>query len=441
MHCIKEEQVRLLELVVDGIVADMADDLVAPPANAANYVALPLSPARGLFKDGNGSHNVAALVAEAKKLNDVLLSTKSSYQQEGEETQALGAMRRLATLFAAASPLALARAVAACAKGVAAWLEGRPADDVVLAALDAINAAAKAAASAPSPDGEDIREMVSSAAASLWISALVDAAARPGAQRKKHASAAACVAVAFAGRSTAEVLKLLAQTYSRDVVASSAHVPLQLTAELLFHATSFWDVVVLERSLGTLRECAQAVQAASAEVGIHDGSPLSCAASAACAAQETLEAVFPYGSVSSSAGTSGSPFTSKLTFLSDVPRLPMAATATQAAAPPASAVPPPEGDDTARIVKELAALDVRLLVVRSRVSAAALARSPPRNERAGSPPALVVEANVAPAAPAAAGPTSGGDDAPLLPLPPGAPAWAIERLGIDRATLLELYAK
>lgn len=441
MHCIKEEQVRLLELVVDGIVADMADDLVAPPANAANYVALPLSPARGLFKDGNGSHNVAALVAEAKKLNDVLLSTKSSYQQEGEETQALGAMRRLATLFAAASPLALARAVAACAKGVAAWLEGRPVDDVVLAALDAINAAAKAAASAPSPDGEDIREIVSSAAASLWISALVDAAARPGAQRKKHASAAACVAVAFAGRSTAEVLKLLAQTYSRDVVASSAHVPLQLTAELLFHATSFWDVVVLERSLGTLRECAHAVQAASAEVGIHDGSPLSCAASAACAAQETLEAVFPYGSVSSSAGTSGSPFTSKLTFLSDVPRLPMAATATQAAAPPASAVPPPEGDDTARIVKELAALDARLLVVRSRVSAAALARSPPRNERAGSPPALVVEANVAPAAPAAAGPTSGGDDAPLLPLPPGAPAWAIERLGIDRATLLELYAK
>ena len=92
-------------------------------------------------------------------------------------------------------------------------------------------------------------------------------------------------------------------------------------------------------------------------------------------------------------------------------------------------------------MKELAALDVRLLVVRSRVSAAALARSPPRNERAGSPPALVVEANVAPAAPAAAGPTSGGDDAPLLPLPPGAPAWAIERLGIDRATLLELYAK
>jgi len=441
VHCIKEEQVRLLELVVDGIVADMADDLVAPPANAANYVALPLSPARGLFKDGNGSHNVAALVAEAKKLNDVLLSTKSSYQQEGEETQALGAMRRLATLFAAASPLALARAVAACAKGVAAWLEGRPADDVVLAALDAINAAAKAAASAPSPDGEDIREIVSSAAASLWISALVDAAARPGAQRKKHASAAACVAVAFAGRSTAEVLKLLAQTYSRDVVASSAHVPLQLTAELLFHATSFWDVVVLERSLGTLRECAHAVQAASAEVGIHDGSPLSCAASAAGAAQETLEAEFPYGSVSSSAGTSGSPFTSKLTFLSDVPRLPMAATATQAAAPPASAVPPPEGDDTARIVKELAALDARLLVVRSRVSAAALARSPPRNERAGSPPALVVEANVAPAAPAAAGPTSGGDDAPLLPLPPGAPAWAIERLGIDRATLLELYAK
>ena len=459
MHCIKEEQVQLLELVVDGIMADTADDLVAPPANAANYVALPLSPARGLFKDGNGSHNVAALVAEAKKLNDVLLSTKSSYQQEGEETQALGAMRRLATLFAAASPLALARAVAACAKGVAAWLEGRPADDVVLAALDAINAAAKAAASAPSPDGEDIRELVSSAAASLWISALVDAAARPGAQRKKHASAAACVAVAFAGRSTAEVLKLLAQTYSRDVVALSAHVPLQLTAELLFHATSFWDVVVLERSLCTLRECAQAVQAASAEVGIHDGSPLSCAASAAGAAQETLEAVFPYGSVSSSAGTSGLPFTSKLTFLSDVPRLPMAATASQAAAPPASAVPPPlpleprplyeepissgrgEGDDTARIVKELAALDARLLAVRTRVSAAALARSPPRNERARSPPALVVEANVGPAAPAAAGPTSGGDDAPLLPLPPGAPAWAIERLGIDRATLLELYAK
>ena len=106
MHCIKEEQVQLLELVVDGIMADTADDLVAPPANAANYVPLPLSPARGLFKDGNGSHNVAALVAEAKKLNDVLLSTKSSYQQEGEETQALGAMRRLATLFAAASPLA-----------------------------------------------------------------------------------------------------------------------------------------------------------------------------------------------------------------------------------------------------------------------------------------------------------------------------------------------